>query len=52
MDPQAVKALFGEASKVVQMLSVAGAYTTFSYLHVAGKNILRRDHDLFNVKGL
>lgn len=52
MDPQAVKALFGEAPKIMQMLSVAGAYTTFSYLHVAGRNIFRRNPDLFDVKGM
>lgn len=51
-DPQAVKALFGEAPKVLQVLSAAGAYTTFSYLHVVGRNILRRNPELFDVKGL
>lgn len=52
MDPQAVKTLFGEAPKIIQMLSAAGAYTTFSYLHVAGRNIFRRNPDLFDVKGM
>lgn len=52
MDPQAVKALFGETPKVLQLLSVAGAYASFSYLYVAGRNIFRRNPDVFDVKGL
>ncbi len=52
MDPQVVKSLFGEAPKIIQVLSAAGAYATFSYLHVVGRNLFRRNPDILDAKGL
>lgn len=51
LDPNAVHSLFGDAPRMAQILSSAGAFTTFSYLHVIGRNIMNR-RDAFDPKGM
>ena len=49
LDPKAVHSLFGDTPKIAQVLSAAGAFTTFAYLHVIGRNIMNR-RDIFDTK--
>jgi hypothetical protein len=51
-EPHLVKDLFGDAPRFMQVLSTAGAMVNFSYLHVLGRNLMRRNPDHFDVKGL
>ena len=51
-DQPAARLLFGDTPRAIQVLGETASFVALSFLHVAARNVMNRNKDLFNTEGL